>query len=454
MKRPDFSGKRILVIGAARSGVAVTEFMLKKAARPLLYDAKPLDRLADAEKIRELAAAGAELALGGEAPGVDFDLIVMSPGVPLKIPAVQDAVAAGVPLWGELELAWRFADAPFVAITGTNGKTTTTALTGEIFRAAGGSVFVGGNIGVALTQAVEDVPADGVIVSEVSSFQLETVHEFRPRAAAILNFEPDHLDRHGSFEAYMEAKCQIFARQGKEDWLILNYDDERVRALAGRAPGRVCFFSRREVLPQGVFVEDGMICIRLDGEKRNLLPADGIYIKGGHNLENALAAAALAAVMGVPDAVIAKTLAEFRGVEHRLEWVCKENGVDFVNDSKGTNPASTVKALESYTEPIVLIAGGYDKHADFSGIAPLMARKCRHIVLLGQTKEKLAAALSAQGFSALHIVRDMAEAVETARGLAQPGDVVLLSPACASWDMYPDFEARGREFKRLVKHEE
>lgn len=446
----EINNKKVLVIGIARSGVAVARFLVEKGAVVTLTDNKTSEQLREA--LRELPAGKVEV-MAGVYPKVtagDFDLLVVSPGVPLTVAPVRQAFAAGVPVLSELELAYRFAVTPVVAITGTNGKTTTTTLTGEIFKAAGRRTCVGGNIGLPLVLEVEKYGPEDVIVAEVSSFQLECIHDFKPRVAAILNFTPDHLDRHGTMENYMAAKARIFENQDQRDYTILNYDDPEVRKLAGQTAGQVIFFSRQHKLDTGVFVQNGHITA-VTGENREIIcPVQEIGIRGAHNLENALAATAVTYVTGVGGDTIGQVLRTFPGVAHRMEYVAEINGVKYVNDSKGTNPDAAIKALDAYDEPIVLIAGGRNKGSDFGEFAARVQKKARALVVVGECAEELAAAVRETGFDRIRRAADFEDAVHLAAREARPGDIVLLSPACASWDMFKNFEERGDLFKAVV----
>jgi len=445
-----WSGQKILVIGAARSGLAAADYLRRQGGLVTLADSK--GRESFGPNLAELENQGVVLSLGAMpavAAGL-FDLAVISPGVPLTIPLVQEIRRAGIPLVGELELAFRESRAAFVAITGTNGKTTTTALIGQILADAGLPVCIGGNIGTPLISQVETVSPHHTVVAEVSSFQLETVQQFHPRVAVLLNLTPDHLDRHGDMTGYLAAKAGIFANQGSGDATILNYDDPRIRGLAGQTHGRVIYFSQEAPLERGAFVREGKIIVNISGREAEVIPCRQIKLRGRHNLENCLAATAAASCLGVRPEAIAKTLASFPGVAHRLEWVANLDGVDYVNDSKGTNPDSTLKALDAYDQPIVLIAGGRSKGSDFIPLARAIRQKVRRLILVGEAAPILRQAAADVGYDALQDAADFPQAVAMARAAAQPGDVVLLSPACASWDMFRDFEERGDLFKQLV----
>jgi UDP-N-acetylmuramoylalanine--D-glutamate ligase len=443
------AGKTVSVVGLARSGVAAARLVHRVGGRVLASDAAERGALvADA---RALEREGCQLWTGGH-PDEAFagaDLVVVSPGVPLTLPALVRVRARGVPIVGELELAWRAMEADVVAITGTNGKTTTTALTGELLRAQARPVLVGGNIGTPLSEHALDFPADGLAVAEVSSFQLESTALFRPRVAAVLNITPDHLDRHGTFDRYVEAKARILANQTDADCAVLNADDAGAASLAGRARGRVLWTSRlRRDLP-GVFVDDGGIAARLDGRVEPICALADIALRGRHNVDNVLVAAACALWTGMAPAAIRRGIAAFRAVAHRIERVREADGVTYYNDSKGTNVDSTIKALESFTEPIVLIAGGKGKGQDFSPLVDAARGRVRHAVLIGADRGQLRAPLARAG-AAIEEAPSMEQAVRAARHAARPGDVVLLSPACASFDMFQNFEHRGDVFKAAV----
>jgi len=446
----NMGGKKVLVVGAGKSGLAVSSFLARRGARVTLADEKNVELPADTAA--SFKSLNVELCFGGypEVSLGSFELVVLSPGVPLNSPLAKAARRAGIPLTGELELAFRFLASPLVAITGTNGKTTTTALTGEIFRASGYKTVVAGNIGVPLIEKVEICGPDAVVIAEVSSFQLETVSTFKPRACAILNLTPDHLDRHGSLEGYISAKARIFENQGPGDYTVLNYDDPTVRSLGEKTPGKVVYFSRKEKLARGVWVEDGEIVAGFDGAREVILRADEVGIPGAHNLENALAASALAVALGVGRQGIAGALRSFKGVAHRLEFVAEIGGVRYINDSKGTNPDAAIRALDAYDCPIVLIAGGKNKGSDFSELAAKIKEKVRVLVLLGQSADLIEAAVRKAGFKEIYRAKSFEEAVLAAHRAARPKEVVLLSPACASWDMFNNFEERGDLFKKIV----
>lgn len=446
----ELEGKKVLVLGAGKSGMAVAAFLAGKGSRVLLSDTREPDRFEG--QLDFLVAKGVKLFLGGY-PHVDkkIDLIVISPGIPLDIPPVAEAKEAGIAVIGELELGYRFASAPIVAITGTNGKTTTTTLVGEIFKNAGRRVFVAGNIGLPLVSGIESYGSGDIVVAEVSSFQLETVRQFRPRVGIVLNLTPDHLDRHGDMAGYKAAKARIFMNQQISDYLVLNFDDVLIREMGMLSKGNVIFFSRRHTLEEGVFVRGNMITIRHRGVMRSVFDVRDLRIPGAHNLENALAATAACHAMGVSEISIAESLGKFSGVAHRLEFVTEIEGVRYVNDSKGTNPDASIKAVEAFEGPLVIIAGGKNKGNDFNEFTRRAFPKTRAMVILGQCADDLAEAAAKAGIKNILRAKDFRDAVLQARSASMPGDIVLLSPACASWDMFNNFEERGDLFKNIVR---
>lgn len=442
--------KNVLVIGAGLSGRAAAIFLAGKGVNAVLADNKTA---ADLPDLGDVEAAGAKLHLGGMPDdAAAYDLAVISPGVPLEIPVVDALKAAGVPVIGELELAYQFGHSPFLAITGTNGKTTTTTLLGYILQKAGQQALVGGNIGAALCSDIEALPETSAVVAELSSFQLESAVDFKAHIAAFLNLTEDHLYRHHTMENYGAIKCKIFSHQTADDFAVLNYDDETVRAYADGLGGHVVYFSRKAEPAEGMFVRDGQVIWRFDGQEVEVMPAADILIKGPHNLENALAAAAMAVLWGVDMGYVRAALADFPGVEHRQEPVGEFNGVLYINDSKGTNPDSTIMALLACERPCVLILGGFNKESDFHPLLPLIKEKVKHIVLLGATADTIAQTLDEGGITCYeHAGMDFEKCVKLAIAAADKGDEVLLSPACASWDMFTCFEERGEMFKQLVQ---
>ena len=399
-----------------------------------------------------------EFALGALEPEQirKADACVISPGIPLTKPWVYELQEAGVPIWSEIELAWRSGAGKLAAITGTNGKTTTTALTGELFAAAFPESYTLGNIGIPYTEKAREMTEAAVTALEVSSFQLETIDEFRPDVSAILNLTPDHLDRHGDMEGYFAVKKRIAENQGPNDVCVLNYEDAYCRGfgeeLQARGNGpRVFWFSNARELEEGIWFQNDQMYARRNGLTVELVRADELNIIGDHNRENALAAAGIALNMGVPVPVICEVLRNFKAVEHRLEYVCEKNGVVYYNDSKGTNPDSTIKAMGAMTRPTLLIAGGYDKKSDFHEVLGVAKPKLKELILLGATADQIEREAREVGITEIVRVKDLAEAVRRAADDAEMGDCVLLSPACASWDMFPNFEVRGKEFKDLCR---
>ena len=447
-----FAGKKLLIVGMARSGVALAKLLYREGAQVTVNDMKPWEAFGD--KLEELRELPIRFRLGED--GIDAltgqDMLIISPGVPIDAEIVNKAREMGIPVSGELEIASRIARGSLIAVTGTNGKTTTVSLLGAIFTAAGKIAHMCGNIGYPLSAAAMDSRWDDVIVAEVSSFQLETTDTFHPLTAAVLNVTEDHLNRHGTMEVYTGLKRHIFDAQTERDFAVLNYDDPACRAMAEGLRGQVLFFSRLQEVAQGVFVRDGQVTLRLNGEEKTVCGAEEIRIPGPHNLENALAAAAVAASRGVPAPVIRHALRTFPGVEHRIEFVRELDGVRYINDSKGTNVDSTIKAVQSMKAPTALILGGYDKHVSFAPLAEEIKKTplIQNCVLIGNTAEQIGKALAEAGYPFVHHAATLQEAVEKCRALSAPGGNVLLSPACASFDMFSDYEQRGRIFKEIV----
>jgi len=445
------AGRRVTVVGLAKSGVAAARLLRAVGADVVGADAKPAAALG--RDVAALAEIGVRLVTGPGDPGAAFagaELVVVSPGVPLDAAPLAALRARQVPIIGELELGWRATEADTIAITGTNGKTTTTALTGSILALQPRPVLVAGNIGTPLAAHALAFPPDGLVVCEVSSYPLETTELFQPRVAVVLNLTPDHLDRHRTFEAYGEVKARIFANQTAADCAVLNADDEATRTMASRATAPVVWFSRRRELAHGVFVRDGRIAAKLNGHVEEICPLSEIFLRGQHNVENVLAATACALWAGVSPEAIRSAIGRFRGVAHRIEWVRDLAGVKYYNDSKGTNVDSTLRALESFSEPIVLIAGGKGKGQDFKPLADAARGRVAHTVLVGEDAAKIGAALRDASIP-VTFAQSLQQAVDRARAAAAPGSIVLLSPACASFDMFDNFEHRGEVFKRIVE---
>lgn len=441
--RPDFKGKKVTIVGLARSGAAAARALNALGAIVTVTDKKPLDQLA---ALTTSLGSGIAVEAGGhpERIFVEADLIVLSPGVP-KIAPVLQAKRHGVKVISELELAWLLSDAPYVGITGTNGKSTVTTLVGLMLAKAKKNVLVAGNIGNALTEDVTHLTGKDWIVAELSSFQLEDIETFRPRIAAILNVTQDHLDRYHGLQEYGEAKARIFMNQQQEDFLVLNFDDPIVKSFTMRTSATVIPFSRQLRFNPGACVLDGHLMFN----GRRIVAVDELKISGVHNIENALAATALSILAGADVRSVAAVLRTFPGLEHRLEFVRVKDGVSYMNDSKGTNVGAVIKSVEGFTQPVILIAGGLDKGSDFSPLYDLFKRKVKLLVLIGKAADKMAKALGRATETVL--APSLQEAVRLASTRAGHGDVVLLSPACASFDMFRDFEDRGRQFKEAVK---
>ena len=448
----DYQGRRVLVVGMARSGVAVAQLLVKCGAQVIVNDNKTREELGDA--IAPLANLPVEWALGCPAAEVleGVDVLVISPGISINAGFVKKAAEMGVHVTGELEVASQLSAGHMVAVTGTNGKTTTVSLLGEIFRLAERTTHVVGNIGYPYSLAGLESTADDQFVCEVSSFQMETAETFHPHVAALLNITEDHLNRHGTMEEYARMKMRIFARQTAEDYAVFNADDPALAELIPQVNSRVLLFSRKGEVDAGTFVRDGVIIARMNGSEEPVCPADEVYIPGPHNLENALAASCVAYASGVAADVIARALRTFTGVEHRIEFVRELEGVRYINDSKGTNVDSTIKAVQTMTRPTAIILGGYDKHTDFTPLVKemLAAPLIREAVLIGATAEQIQQTLLREGFTRVHRADTLKDAIDQSRALASDGWNVLLSPACASFDMFADYEARGRIFKELV----
>ena len=452
----DIREKKVLVFGSGISGESACRLLLREGAEVVLYDGNDrLDREEILAKISPEEGQNVEILLG-ELTGQQLEglldelsLVVMSPGVPTDLPIVEQMRAHGLPIWGEIELSYVFGRGDVLAITGTNGKTTTTALLGEIMKNYKDSVFVVGNIGNPYTSAAWETTEESVVVAEISSFQLETIHTFHPKVSAILNITPDHLNRHHTMQAYIEAKERIAENQTAEDVCVLNYEDEETRAFGEKTGAQVLYFSSRRKLKKGVYLEDGNIICDID-EKIPVCSVDELNILGTHNHENAMAAVAMAYAYGTPMEIIRKTLKEFQGVAHRIEFVAEKNGVAYYNDSKGTNPDAAIRGIQAMNRPTVLIGGGYDKESSYDEWIQAFDGKVKKLVLLGATREKIAQTARRLGFNEIEMADTFEEAFAKCVECAQPGDAVLLSPACASWGMFKNYEERGDKFKELV----
>jgi UDP-N-acetylmuramoylalanine--D-glutamate ligase len=444
-----YAGKKILVVGLGKTGVSLCRFLAARRARVTATDPVPAANLAPALAALQDLDLALELGRPQPAHWQDFDLIIPSPGVPPELPWLREAVARGIPLIGELEVAGRHFRLPVAAISGTNGKTTTTTLVGELLRASGRRPLVGGNIGTPLGDLVAAQSQADCLVLEISSFQLDTAPSFKPRAAALLNISADHLDRYPDVQAYADSKAQLFRRQDARDVAVLNADDPLVAALAPRLSSRVYLYSCQKPLSLGAWITGQTVRVCLADGARAEFPLADIALPGRHNLENILAALLLALEMGATPAGCAQVLASFRGLPHRLQWVANLHGVDFYDDSKGTNVGAVVRSLEHFQRPVILIAGGRDKGGDYQPLAALLRQKVKQLILLGEAQEIMAAALAGQ--APIQTAADMAQAVQLAFAAAVPGDVVLLSPACSSFDMFLDYAERGRIFQQAVR---
>ena len=443
----ELNGKRVLVVGLGRSGVASALFLKSRGARVTVSDTKSEDQLRD--EIPALLDQGIAVETGGhgERTFQNKDLIVVSPGVPVDAQPIVQARALGQTVVGEIELAFEFLRGVIVAITGSNGKTTTTSLTGKILADSGFKTLVGGNIGTPAISLVERSSDDSITVMEVSSFQLETIRSFRPKVAVILNVTPDHLDRHRTFDAYVEAKARIFENQQPDDFAVLNADDPTCVKLAGRTRAQVFWFSRKRETERGAFTRNREIVFR-NGSSETVMPVSEIPLKGSHNLENVLAAVCSGALMGCKPEVMRSAVAGFKAVEHRLEHIATVNGVEYFNDSKATNVDATIKALESFPANIHLILGGKDKGSDYTVLNDLLRQRVKRVYTIGAAAEKIESQI--RNAASIQSSGTLENAVRSAAALARPGDVVLLAPACASFDQFQNYEHRGRAFKELV----
>jgi UDP-N-acetylmuramoylalanine--D-glutamate ligase len=445
----DVSGKRVLVVGLGKSGVASALFLKTQGARVTVSDTKTEDELRG--EIPALLDQGISVETGGHGERTfrGQDLIVVSPGVAVDAPPLVQARALGETVIGEIELAAQFLPGPIVAITGSNGKTTTTALAGEVIAAGGYPAVVGGNIGTPAISLVEQAKPDTITVLEVSSFQLETIQTFRPKVAVVLNVTPDHLDRHRTFATYTDAKARIFENQTGEDFAVLNSDDPTCVELAGRTRAQVFWFSRKKEVKQGAHVAGGRVLFRDAAGQREIMLASEIPLKGSHNVENALAAVCVGILMGCAPDKIAKAIRSFKAVEHRLEYVATVRGVEYFNDSKATNVDATIKALESFPANIHIILGGKDKGSDYTVLNDLLRQRVKRVYTIGAAADKIESHI--KGAAEVVHAETLDNAIKRAAAVAQPGDIVLLAPACASFDQFQNYEHRGRVFKEVVR---
>lgn len=439
----------IIIVGLGKTGFCVLDYFIKQDVNIQVFDSKT-DY--DSDKIAKLSSNKNVIFNLGKNPTGDeeADMVVMSPGISLDLEFVKKFISRNIEVTGEIELSYRYGKGRFVGITGTNGKTTTTTLVGDIFKAYKSDTKVVGNIGYpALEQAVVS-DTDTFLITELSSFQLESIKTFRPYISAILNITEDHLNRHKTMSEYMKAKFRIFENQSSDEFLVLNYDDELLRLSQSEIKPKIIYFSRKEILKEGIYVENEQIVACIGNTKEYIMDVKDILLLGQHNLENVLAAVSIAVLAGIDKSIIKQEVMNFRGVEHRLELVRTYNDVNYINDSKATNPDSSIKALEAMNTPVILIAGGMDKQSDYSSFIDSCIPKVKHLILLGETKDVIEKTAISKGLVNITKVEDMKQAVDVAFLKAKEGDTVLLSPACASWDMYESFEHRGKDFKNCV----
>lgn len=446
----DFYKKRVLVLGLGRSGAAACRLLKAKGSIVIGYDQKKEVELS--KETISLRDEGIRLELGSQLEGMarEADILVVSPGVPLHLPIFMEAKEGSIPVISEIELAYQFIEDsnPIVAVTGTNGKTTTTTLIGAILKEAGGKVEVGGNIGRPLTEVANSLEKGTTVVAEISSFQLETILDFRPKISIILNLSPDHLDRHPTTKDYLEAKAKIFLNQRENDFCILNKDDPIIYRLGEKPRARVIFFSQQE-LKEGIFLKEERIISRIFNQEEELFDIKRLRLMGSHNLENVLAAAASVVLLGVERKAIKKTLEEFNGLAHRTELACNIGQVKFINDSKATNVGATLRALETVAGPIILIAGGQDKGSSLSPLKRVIEERVKALILIGEAKDRFRREF--EGISDIYLSEGLEEAVYKAYSLSRAKDTVLFSPACASFDMFRDYQERGETFKKIVR---
>lgn len=445
----ELEGKRVLVAGTGISGIGAANLLTEAGIETVLYDE---NEALNKEEIKQRVKHPVEVILGELTDEMieAFDLMVLSPGISVNAPFVQKFKEHKIPVWSEIELAYYFSRGEIAAITGTNGKTTTTALVGEIVKCQYDSSFVVGNIGIPYTNVALDTKEESVIVAEISSFQLETIQQFRPKVSAVLNITPDHLDRHGTVECYADTKLKIAMNQTENEYCVLNYDDPTTRAMGMRIKAVPVYFSRLEKLEKGVYLDGDDFVISWNGTRQVICTMQDINLLGGHNHENILAAIAISYFMGVKPEAILEGVRKFKGVAHRIEFVAEINGVAYYNDSKGTNPDAAIKGIQAMNRPTYLIGGGYDKKSTYDEWIDAFDGKVKSLILLGQTAEKIAKTAKEHGFDQIVMVDSLEEAVNYAADHAEEGDAVLLSPACASWGMFKNYEVRGDQFKEFV----
>ena len=448
-----FKGKNVLVVGTGISGIAACELLKEERPHVILFEG---NRESKEEELRKKSPAFADLEiLIGELPEVIIgvlDFAVLSPGVPTDIPMVKDLREKGVIILGEIELAYQLSKGSVLAITGTNGKTTTTALVGEIMKNYFSDVKVVGNIGIPYTSVARETTEETVIVAEISSFQLETALEFHPKITAILNITPDHLNRHHTMECYIQMKESITKNQTETDLCVLNYEDEALRKFGSEVQTQVVFFSSKRILEHGLYLDGDSIYCSIGGSSYEVVNVNDLSLLGVHNYENVMAAVGIALGLQIPIEKIREVLVRFQAVEHRIEYVTEKRGVKFYNDSKGTNPDAAIKAIRAMNRKTLLIGGGYDKDSEYDEWIEAFEGKVKKLVLLGATAEKIASCARRHGFTELAFADSLEEAVNICYENAESGDAVLLSPACASWGMFRNYEERGRIFKEIVRN--
>ena len=451
----ELNNKKVLVIGNARSGMGAAKLAMAKGASACIYDAKPYEKWEKniQEKIKVMKEQGITFILGEDPNLNEYDLVILSPGVPQEIPLVEEAKQKGIMITGEFEFASWYCKAPIVAITGTNGKTTTTTLTYEMMKVYNPKTYVVGNIGNAFSEAVLDIPEDGIVVAEVSSFQLETANTFHPKVAALLNITPDHLNRHKTMENYCACKYQVFANQKSNEYAVLNTRDTYYNEAKQHINGKLLEFTVDHIPTCGTYLQDECLYENINGEAEKICSVDELFIKGTHNVENALAASAVAIAFGVPTTLVRQVLTTFKGVEHRTEYVTEKQGVVFFNDSKATNTDAAIAGLvglSSLKKPIRLIAGGMDKKISLTQWIELFPKYVEKVYIIGETKEIIVDECQKIGFNTYETFMTLEEATKAAYKESHRGDCVLLSPACASWDMFDSYEQRGDLFKNFV----
>lgn len=449
----ELQGKKVLVFGSGKSGIGASDLLAKVGAVPVIFDGN--EKIDKEAVVHKTDGTYPVCVYAGELPKEvqdSLDLVVLSPGVPTDLPIVKSFYEQGLPVWGEVELAYRVGDGEVLAITGTNGKTTTTALLGKIMQDARESVFVVGNIGTPYTSKALEMKPNTVTVAEISSFQLETIEEFAPKVSAILNITEDHLNRHHTMEEYIRVKELITQNQGTEDVCVLNYEDEVLRSFGEHLTPRVVYFSSERKLEQGIYLDGNKIILKDGIHEIEVVDTADLKLLGKHNFENVMAAVAMAYYDGVSMESIRKSICEFTAVAHRIEYVTEKNGVVYYNDSKGTNPDAAIKGIQAMNRPTLLIGGGYDKESSYDEWIEAFGGKVRYLVLIGQTKEKIKEVAEKKGFHDIILCEDLKEAVRVCAQKAQPGEAVLLSPACASWGQFDNYEQRGDMFKEYVRN--